>query len=230
MTTLIVDDLEFEVRRSARRRTVEITVDRGGELVIAAPEDCPEAVMEDFVREKRFWIYSKLAEKELLDQPVAAKEMVSGEGFLYLGHSYRLLLVDEQDVPLKLGKGRFRLRRSDAGAGRFHFERWYRGHAKPWIRRRVAGLAPRLGVEVLGVRVRDLGFRWGSCKGGVVNFHWAVILLPARIVDYVIVHELAHLREPHHTPEFWRCVERALPDYERRRAWLARRGGSHLAL
>ena len=75
------------------------------------------------------------------------------------------------------------------------------------------------------VRVQDLGYRWGSCgKGGWLYFHWKTILLPARIVEYVVVHELAHLHEPHHTPAFWLRVERALPDFERRRAWLSERG------
>ncbi len=228
---LTVEDLDFEVRRSRRRKTIEITVDRGGELVVSAPEDCPVARMQDFVRDKRFWIYTKLAEKELLAQPVGKKQLVSGEGFPYLGRSYRLLLVDHQDVPLKLERGRFRLRRAGVAAGREHFIRWYRAHAQSWLERRVAGWAPRLETQVAEVRVLDLGFRWGSCgQGGTVNFHWAVILLPPRIVDYVIVHELVHLHEQHHTPEFWRRLERAMPDFERRKAWLARRGGSHLGL
>jgi predicted metal-dependent hydrolase len=64
------------------------------------------------------------------------------------------------------------------------------------------------------VTVQDLGYRWGSCgKGGRLYFHWRTILLPPRIVDYVVVHELVHLLEPHHTPEFWQRVERAMPDY-----------------
>ena len=74
-------------------------------------------------------------------------------------------------------------------------------------------------------RVQDLGYRWGSCgKGHRLYFHWKTILLPARIAEYVVVHEMAHLHEPHHTPEYWRRVERAMPDYERRKAWLAERG------
>src|SRR5680860_1651727 len=73
--TLTVDDLAFEVRRSARRKTLEITVDRGGELILSAPETCDETVMADFVRKKRFWIYTKLAEKERLQKPQAAKEL-----------------------------------------------------------------------------------------------------------------------------------------------------------
>ena len=91
--------------------------------------------------------------------------------------------------------------------------------------------AARVGVQPGGMEVRDLGFRWGSCgKDGTVNLHWATILLPPSAVDYVIVHELSHLVEPNHTPEFWLRVERAMPDYGQRREWLARRGGVVTAL
>ncbi len=69
---------------------------------------------------------------------------------------------------------------------------------------------------------RDLGHRWGSCgKGGKLCFHWRSILLPSSIVEYIVVHELVHLHEPHHTPVFWTRVERAMPDFAKRKQWLA---------
>lgn len=220
--TLTVGDLEFELRRSSRRRTVQVTVDRGGELVLSAPNECSLATMEDFVREKRFWIYTKLAEKETLRPTTAAKQFVSGEGFPYLGRNYRLLLVKNQDVPVKLERGRFKMRRTDAAEGRDHMVAWYQAHAAPWLTKRVEHLRGRVGVEPSGVVVQDLGYRWGSCgKGGKLYFHWRSILLPPAIVDYVVVHELVHLHEPHHTPEFWSRVERAMPDFAQRKQWLA---------
>ena len=229
--SLVVDDLTFEVRRSARRKTLEITVDRGGELLIASPPGIAHGVLADFVRDKRFWIYSKISEKETRQQPVVGKEFVSGEGFPYLGRSYRLLLVDAQVEPLKLDAGRFKLLRDRAATGRGHFIRWYTEHARPWLQKRVRAWGSRMGVHPQGVEVRDLGFRWGSCgQAGGVNFHWATILLPASVVDYIIVHELAHLSEPNHTPEFWQRVGRALPEYEQRKAWLAEHGGRHVVL
>jgi predicted metal-dependent hydrolase len=80
-------------------------------------------------------------------------------------------------------------------------------------------------VSPPSVRVQDLGYRWGSCgKGGHLYFHWKTILLPARIAEYVVVHEMAHLHEPHHTPAFWIRVERAMPDFAQRKAWLAEHG------
>jgi predicted metal-dependent hydrolase len=134
--------------------------------------------------------------------------------------------VAEQDVPLKLELGRFKMRRGEAAAdGRSTFVRWYTDHAQPWLAARVGRYVRRVHVAPGEVTVQDLGFRWGSCgKGSHLYFHWQSILLPPEILDYVVVHELVHLRQPHHTVDFWRAVERALPDWEHRRQWLAEHG------
>jgi predicted metal-dependent hydrolase len=224
-TTLTIDDLRFDVRRSARRRTLQITVERGGSLLLSAPPCADESSLRDFVNEKRFWIYAKLAEKELLRRTVPRKEFIDGEGFLYLGRSYRLKLIHAQDVPLKLSGGRFCLRRDAVDAGRAHFIRWYSERAREKLAVFINELQTRMEVQPAGVKVQDLGYRWGSCgKGDWLYFHWKTILLPSRIVEYVAAHEMAHLHEPHHTPEFWLRLERAMPDYARRKAWLAERG------
>lgn len=228
-SVLTVDDLAFEVRRSSRRKTLQVTVDRGGELVISAPEWCDETAMADFVREKKFWIYTKLAEKERLRQPRVEKEFANGEGFLYLGRSHRLLIVEdtEQDVPLKLERGRFRLRRADLPKAREHFIRWYQDHGRAWIAKRIDVFAQRMGVAPAGIELRNLGYRWGSVgSGGRLNFHWVLMQLPAHLVEYVVVHELAHLKEKHHTPDFWLRVERVLADCESRRSELRGKGGA----
>jgi hypothetical protein len=222
---LQVDDLQFVVRHSVRRRTLQITVDRDGALLLSAPPNVGEAVLRAFVMDKRFWIYTKLAEKDRLQRLVPRKQYVGGEGFLYLGRSFRLKLVDTQDVPLKLAAGRFCLRRDALPAAREHFVRWYSERARAWLSSRVADYQSRMEVAPAGVRVQDLGYRWGSCgKGDWLYFHWKAILLPARIAEYVVVHEIAHLHEPHHTPAFWLRIERAMPDYEKRKAWLAEHG------
>jgi predicted metal-dependent hydrolase len=226
MTAFTIDDLRFNLRRSRRRRTVQITVDRFGELVLSAPEQCDAKILERFVREKRFWIYMKLAAKEAQRPAPARKEFVNGEGFPYLGRSYRLLLVDEQEVPLKLTKGRFRLDRRGLDGARSHFVSWYTSRGREWLQQRVPRWVPRIGRAPRDVRVQDLGFRWGSCGSrGNVNLHWATILLPPPIVDYILVHELVHLHEPRHGQEFWKRVERVMPDYETKKRWLAEHGG-----
>lgn len=223
---LQVDDLDFALRRSPRRRTMQITVERNGELILAAPPSVGFAALRRFVMEKRFWIYTKLAEKDRLKRVVPKKEFVDGEGFLYLGRSYRLKLVDTQDMPLKLSAGRFCLRRDAVPQARNHFMSWYGEHARAWLTARLPDWQSRMQVDAAGLTVQDLGYRWGSCgKAGRLYFHWKTILLPPRIAEYVVVHELVHLHEPHHTPAFWRRMERAMPDYEQRKAWLDVQGG-----
>ncbi len=126
---------------------------------------------------------------------------------------------------LKLVNGRFALRRDVQAGARAHFIRWYSERARVWLSGRVADYQSRMEVAPAGVKVQDLGYRWGSCgKGDWLYFHWKTILLPTRIAEYVVVHEIAHLHEPHHTPAFWLRVERAMPDYAQRRAWLAEHG------
>jgi predicted metal-dependent hydrolase len=222
---LQVDDLRFALRRSTRRRTMQITVERSGELILSAPPEVSINQLRDFVTEKRFWIYTKLAQKDRLQKTVPTKSFINGEGFLYLGRSYRLRLVDKQDAPLKLLNGRFMLRRDRLEAARTHLVQWYSSRARLWLWNKVQDYATRMEVHPVGVRVQDLGYRWGSCgKGDWLYFHWKTILLPPPIAEYVVVHELAHLHQPHHTPEFWQRVERALPDFERRKVWLAEHG------
>jgi predicted metal-dependent hydrolase len=222
---LVVDDLRIGVQRSAHRRTMQITVERTGQLVISAPPEVDESVLLEFIRDKRFWIYTKLAERDQLHRSVPKKSFVDGEGFLYLGRTHRLRVVPDQDVALKLSNGRFLLRHDSVPLGREQLVAWYVEKARHWLTSRVLERANAMGVRPAGVRVQDLGYRWGSCgKGDCLYFHWKTILLPARIALYVVVHEMAHLHEPHHTPQFWLRVEREMPDFAQRKAWLAGHG------
>jgi predicted metal-dependent hydrolase len=227
---LLIGELRFRLRRSDRRKTLGITVERDGSLTLAAPAHCPQTQVEAYAREKLFWIYTKLAEKNLLFRPPAPKEYVSGESFPYLGRAYRLKLVDDfaQEAPLRLLHGRYLLRRDAVPDAAQHFARWYGRAGRPWLARRVEQLAPRIGVRPTHLEVRDLGYRWGSCstRGGL-NFHWRTLLLPPRIIEYIVAHELIHLVVPDHGAEFWRRLERAMPDYAERKQWLAEHGSGY---
>ncbi len=222
---LTIDELTFAVRHSPGRRTLGITVGRTGELVLSAPPGVADVQLREFVMRKRLWVYKQLARKEALQHVVQRKIFTDGEGFTYLGRSHRLRLVDGPPGPVKLTGGRFVMSKAMASQGDAHMIRWYSERAKPWLESKVQAYAARMEVAPSGLTVQDLGYRWGSCgKGGRLYFHWKTILLPARIAEYVVVHELAHLHEAHHTPEFWQRVERAMPDYVRRKTWLAEHG------
>ena len=225
MSSLVVNDLKFELRRSVRRRALEITVDRGGELILSAPANVDEARLRAFAQRKRMWVYKQLARKDALKHEAPRKIFTDGEGFAYLGRTYRLRLVSESDAAVKLQSGRFVMPKALARDGRVHLIRWYCERARPWLLAKVQDFAARMEVAPAGVRVQELGYRWGSCgKGQWLYFHWKTILLPAHLAEYVVVHEMAHLREPHHTPEFWHLVERAMPDAALRKEALIKAG------
>jgi len=223
---LHIDDLEIEVRRSARRRTVDLIVDRFGDLVINVPESMERRDLEAIIRRKQEWIYTKLGQKENVIRPAGRKEYVTGEGFHYLGKKYRLKLLDPVEVgtkvpPLRLLNGRFLMAREAAGDGRIHFIRWYARQAEKWITKVVVTLKERVLAEPRSVTVRDLKFRWGSCNAaGDLYFHWRVILLPPSVVRYLVLHELVHLHQHNHGPAFYEDLRRAAPDYRQTESWL----------
>ena len=222
---LEVDGLSFEVHTSDRRKTLQITVERTGALSIVAPSKAEDRQLVDFVAEKLLWIHTKIEEKARLQQRAPTKEFVEGEAFLYLGKSYRLRLVEKQLVDLSLRNGRFCIRKASVQRGREVFEGWYARRAQDWFERQVAEQANRVGVAVKEVKVQDLGYRWGSFgTGGRVFFHWKAILLPPRIAQYVVIHELVHGLYPDHSANFWIKVEQHLPDWRWRKAWLAENG------
>lgn len=222
---IVLDGLSFEVRRSERRKTLEIAVDRAGELFIAAPSEAEDHHLEKFIEDKLLWIHTKIEQKARLQRRAPVKQFTEGEGFLYLGKSYRLRLLDCQLVDLALQNGRFCLRQASAHRGREIFIAWYTRKAQIWFDRQVRENAYRMGVNVTEVKVQDLGYRWASFgKGGRVSFHWKSVLVPPRIAQYIVVHELAHAFNPDHSAGFWAKVEQHLPDWRSRKDWLAENG------
>ena len=227
---VIVEDLTFELRRSERRSTIGITIGRKGELILSAPMDCPQALIEQVAREKYGWITAKLARKEMLFRSPVAKTFIDGEGFYYLGRSYRLRIMSANSEknsmpPVSLYKDRFLLRSDCVAQGEEHFIRWYQQQGYQKLQQRIDAFKDRIDVHPRDIKVQTLGFRWGSCThSDILYFHWRVILLPMPIIDYIVVHELVHLHERNHTSAFWDRVERAMPDYKERKRWLAENG------
>ena len=223
-----VDGLLFDVVRRPNRSTLEITVERDASLSLKVPDQATTDQVEAFVAAKRSWIFHKLAEKDALFHPPVVKQLIDGEGFAYLGRSHRLLLVEEQPVPVRLQRGRLCVQRAAITThGASAIRRWYQATGAVWLENRIRPWAARMGAGEIDVGVSGLGYRWGSVgKPGRVNLHWATLQLPPLLIDYVLVHELAHLDETNHTPRFWHLVGTALPDYERRKDDLAHRGST----
>ena len=229
MKMLAGERLSYEVVRS-RRSTADIVIERDGRLLVRAPAAISDERIEDMVEAKRYWIYRNLAEWRDLNATRVLREYRNGEGFLYLGRSYRLLLVADQEEPLLLKGGRFYLRRElvdrdSMDAARAAFEAYYIARGAERITQRVDYFAPKVGVTPGRLAVRELGNRWASCSpGGNLAFHWKCMMAPQTIIDYIVVHELCHFHHLDHTDAFWNEVDKVLPVYRERKEWLRNNG------
>jgi len=223
------EDLAYEVLRSGRS-TADIVIERDGRVLVRVPKSIPNERIEDIVEAKRYWIYKNLAEWRDLNATRVLREYRNGEGFLYLGRSYRLLLVADQEEPLLLKDGRFCLRRDlvDRGeivAAKKAFRDYYISRGLDRITKRVKYYAPKVGVDPRIIDVRDLGNRWASCSPkGNVAFHWKCMMAPPTIIDYIVLHELCHFRHLDHAEAFWNEVDKVMPAYRERKEWLRKQG------
>ncbi|MFI2366988.1 M48 family metallopeptidase [Streptomyces sp. NPDC018833] len=229
---LAVDGLALNVRVSPRRKRFALTVEMDAVLTLHAPEGCPAADAERFVRAHRSWLMTKLALRERTRPLNPAKRLVEGEIFRYLGRTYRLTIDPDRpaDTEVRLVAGRLIVSEEQAAEpdrGRAALVDWYCRVGSAWAAGRLQPWAARMAVAEPELHVSDLGGRWGSYRpgegergAGRMSLGWPLFQLPMHLVDYVVAHELAHVRVPGHRADFWRLVGQALPEYEERRAEL----------
>ena len=222
--------VEYAIRRSARRKkTVAVTVDPAGGVLLVAPEHFTTSRLDAVVRRKAAWIVQRRRHVEAHDPPLSPREFVSGESVLYLGRHYRLKVHRRETGDAKLRGGWLHVP-APAGAGQTAAVRsalvtWLRRHAAERLPERVAAWRAKAGVAMPRVVIADQQKRWGSCdRNGTIRLNWRIIQAPMRLVDYVVVHELVHLRHRGHGRDYWQALGKIMPDYERRREDLRQRG------
>ena len=219
-------ELTYTIQRSDKRRKLTITVERDRSVVVHAPKGTSEEKIEQIVTSKRQWIYEKIGHPQKYhDLPHApGKEIVSGESALYLGRQYRIEVVKTDLNGIKFAQ-RFLIPDMQTSKQAEALRQWYISKAKEKIVPRVKHYALQLGVEVAEVKIVDNHFRWGSCTlKDNVNFSWRLIKAPMFVIDYIIVHELAHFIEANHTPRFWNIVRAQTPTMDKAKAWLKENG------
>ena len=214
------------IRSRKRRRTISLLIKEDGRITVSVPYRTPEAEIERFLEERKSWICRKLSEKERLKKE-AEKAFLPGEEFLFLGEWYPLAVEENghREPPLKLSFGRFILNSDAAGEAREAFIEWYRKEAKEVIVNRAEIYSHRLQLFPMKIRITNARCRWGSCsRDNCLALSWRMIMAPLSIIDYVLMHELAHLKEKNHSRRFWGYLESILPDYRERRFWLKKNG------
>jgi len=196
----------------------------GGSFV-RVPRQTREEVVSAAIEHKRFWIWEKIRDSGKHAAVPSEKEFVAGESSLFLGQNYRLGVTDNSRGKVQLNGRHFELSLRDRSKGRQLFREWFHTEARKHIPPRAAHHAKTMGVRFKRILVRDLKYRWGSCTPkGTLTFNWRIVQAPAFVLDYTIVHELAHLMEPSHSPQFWNIVAVHVPSWEKAKSWLKRYG------
>jgi len=224
-TTLLGKTVPYESRRSTEATEPRIDVDIQGVRVVL-----PEASQEDpeqLLAENAAWVVEKKEKYDSYREQVPDREFTPGATFPYLGEPHEIV-VEKRSTSEIVGQ-EFRLAQHhvEQTSIKRALETLYRRKAREWFSDQAHQLAQEMGVEYEEIEIRNQRTKWGSCSTtGTLGLNWRLMMAPEDVTNYVLVHELAHLREQNHSDEFWTLVAEHDPEYKSHAQWLEQNGTS----
>ena len=219
-------DLTYQlVRSKKRKKTLSLTVKPGGMVVIQAPYPVPRAEIDGFFQRKLPWIRQKMATlaRQVHREMPGGEALAAGDQALLLGVPYPVIIngINLNGSNLSFDGSRFILSPCAAASGKDSLRSWYQQTASSFLPDRVSVYEEIMGCNSRSVRISRARSRWGSCSAdNRIALSWRLMMAPPAVIDYVVVHELAHIREKNHSPRFWSLVGNICPDYRKHRRWL----------
>lgn len=208
----------------SRRRTVALLVTPEGRLEIRAPQQLTRKQIDAIVAEKSAWIHKNLERAKRSAAAFSTREIAAGSRFWFLGRAYPLHQV-EKDIARIRFSSEFMLQKDAMPEAAALLTVWYKNQARRLLTERTEFYARKFGLKYRSLRITSARTRWGSCSRlDALSYTWRLVMAPLEIIDYIVVHELAHIVEKNHSRAFWTQVERILPDYRIRRKWLKTNG------
>lgn len=218
-------ETDIIIDKTNRRKTISIFIERNGTIRALAPVSATDEKIESAIKSKEYQIFKKLAKWKELNKGKVNRQFVNGQSFLYLGRNYRLRLTENQEIPLKISGGFFQLDKIHLPKAEKVFEEFYREKADQKIKERLKLIEEKFTTKPTTIKIMDLRNRWASWtpKNGL-NFHWKCVMAPVTVLDYIITHEMVHLKYPNHSTEFWNELEKKMPNYREQKDWLSKNG------
>lgn len=204
---------DFTLIRS-RRKSISIQITSHAEVIVRAPLRVSDKYIKKFVNEKSDWIKDRVMKM----QKHRTKQYITGEEFLYLGNVHKLHIGNYKQIHVDdtLNFPDFLIFRAKK-----ELLNWYIKQAKEIIIRRVEYHSKIMQAEYKSITFSDTKSKWGSCgHDNALQFNWKLVMCSLLVIDYVVVHELAHTLEKNHSRDFWRKVELYKPAYRQHRKWL----------
>lgn len=218
--------IPYKLRESNRAKNLNIKISPGVGLEVIIPVNFPHKKIDPLLKSKGKWIVQKLAQLSPLKQSTPCTK--DRETLSLLGKAYRLVTVYQQGSPSVEALGDkiiIMLPREHQDKKLKILEIWLRHQAREIISKRLEEARVKLNINYNQVFIKDQKTRWGSCSSqGNLNFNYRLVMAPLPVIDYVVVHELAHLIEMNHSKKFWSLVEQICPDYKIYRQWLREHG------
>jgi predicted metal-dependent hydrolase len=220
--------VSYTIKRSDRAKHTRLEVREGTGLTVVVPRSYRLGKIDELLKGKARWILRNLA-RHVWEKPLStARELRSGDTVPYLGRELRVVECQAFGCALSANLTQNELvvsRESDRERLDLLLERWYRAQAVEVIKQRVDRLVTRLGLSYRRIIIRGQRTRWGSCSPkGNLSFNWRLIMAPEPVIDYVIVHEVTHLKELSHSKRFWKLVAEECPGWREHRKWLDEHG------
>lgn len=210
---------------SSKRNTFLVEIKRDGSLVVRVPEGSSVEAIQNAIDSKTRWILKKRAEIYKMDIPAEPKKFVDGEKFLYLGVIYPLSVDGIESARLLFDGSKFVLSKEYQSQARDVFVGWYREYAHRYISKRVKEYSSLYNIPYSKICITNAEKRWGSCNNkGSLRFSWRLAMAPRDVIDYVIVHELAHIRHLNHSRAYWQEVIAMMPDFKEKKRWMYKNG------
>lgn len=216
---LLGESVSYEVRRSNEATEPRIDVDIQGVTVVLPPESStdPEALLGD----NAAWVVEKKRKFDTYQEQVPERRFEEGEDFPFLGDSHEVVVERRSNSDVVDGTFRLADHHVKQTSVKRALETLYRRKARKTFEDRADKYAAKMGVEYEKIEIRNQRTKWGSCSTtGTLGLNWRLMMAPPGVMDYVIIHELAHLRETNHTDAFWSLVSDYDPDYEQKASWL----------
>lgn len=217
-----MDEIKIDKIIRSKRKTISLSVTPEAALVVRAPRRVSPEYIKNLIFKKRFWILKK--KKQVLDRgPSRAKEFIEGEEFFYLGRKYALKISETGEIGFT---DHLSFPAKYLSRARRKMVLWYMERTREIVFERVRHYSEITDWKLNSISVTRALKRWGSCSfKNTLNFSFKLAMVPPEVIDYIVVHELAHIPEKNHSANFWNKVEAVLPDYRARRKWLRENEG-----
>jgi len=224
-----LDGIEINVLRNARRKRVSLEVDASG-VKVRAPLKMRPKTINDFVQSKRTWIKHHYHNRPTLAPTL---NIENGITLKLLDDDFILRVIENKRAPVQINSTHIELpviqtQRPIEKTIKDKLIKWYKQQALNCLQDKVDFFAGEMGIPLknnLKIKVRDYKRRWGSCDhNGDLAFNWRIIMAPETVIDYIAVHEIAHMREFNHSKRFWAIVAAQLPEWRQEHQWLSDNG------